>query len=257
MSYFSQSAYEIRLEWGIKAVEHLAEDVECIVIFDIMSFSTCVSIAAESGALLFPYPWKDSTASEYALSKNAVTANYDRRFSGEGFSLSPQTLLKLKAGDRLVLPSPNGSTVTFKAKSIVKDKSIVKEKNSQASIFCASLRNLRATARACQAFSKILIIPCGEKWADGTLRPSLEDLYAAGGLASLLEDKTLSPEAQAAAAVYRGISLEQLRDCASAQELIERGFAQDVDLCLQTDVSELACQLIDDAFIGVQEAIRD
>ncbi len=151
MSYFSQSAYEIRLEWGIKAVEHLAEDVECIVILDIMSFSTCVSIAAESGALLFPYPWKDSTASEYALSKNAVTANYDRHFSGEGFSLSPQTLLKLKAGDRLVLPSPNGSAVTFKAKSIFK------EKNSHASIFCTSLRNLRATARACQLIDDAFI----------------------------------------------------------------------------------------------------
>ncbi|WP_369787919.1 2-phosphosulfolactate phosphatase [Rouxiella sp. WC2420] len=243
MSYFSQTAYDIRLEWGLAAVENLAADVACVVIIDVMSFSSCVSIAADRGALLFPYPWKDSSAIEYAREKQAEAANFDRRFSGKGFSLSPHSLLKLEAGKRLVLPSPNGSAITFKAKA------------GNASIFCASLRNLQATAQACQAFSNILLVPCGEKWADGTLRPALEDLYAAGGLAAQLQalsaEKALSPEAQAAAAVYRGTPANQLRECASAQELIERGFAADVELCLENDVSPLACQLIDDAFTGI------
>lgn len=239
MSYFSQSGFDIRLEWGMSAVENLAHDVSCIVILDVMSFSTCVSIAADRGALLFPYPWKDSSAGEYAQSRRAETAHFDRRFSGKGFSLSPQSLLKLEPGNRLVLPSPNGSAITFKARA------------SQAQIFSASLRNLQATARACQAFSSMLIVPCGEKWPDGGLRPALEDLYAAGGLVSLLAGKSPSPEAQAAAAVYRATSLQQLRECASARELIARGFAADVDLCLEADVSELACQLVDEAFIGV------
>jgi 2-phosphosulfolactate phosphatase len=239
MSFFSQSFFDVRLEWGMAAVEHLAHDATCIVIIDVMSFSTCVSIAADRQALLFPYPWKDSTAAEYAQFRQAETAHFDRRFFGQGFSLSPQSLLTLESGNRLVLPSPNGSAITFKAR------------NSKAKVFSASLRNLRATARACQGFSKILIVPCGEKWPDGGLRPALEDLYAAGGIASLLQEKSLSPEAQAAAAIYRVTSREQLRECSSARELIERGFASDVDLCLEADVSELACQLIDEAFVGV------
>lgn len=250
MSYFSQSGFGVRLEWGMAAVEQLAHDADCIVIIDVMSFSTCVSIGAERGALLFPYPWKDSSAKEYAQLKQAETANVDRRFSGSGYSLSPQTLLKLQAGNRLVLPSPNGSAITCKARAIS-----AKTQDNSVAIFCGSLRNLQATASACAAYSNILIVACGEKWADGSLRPSLEDGYAAGGLAELLrsssQPKSLSPEATAAAAAFRVTSIEQLRECASARELTERGFAADVDLCLQVNVSELACQLIDDAFSGV------
>ncbi|MCC3748815.1 2-phosphosulfolactate phosphatase [Rouxiella badensis] len=244
MSYFSQSGYEVRLEWGIAAVENLAHEVDCIVIIDVMSFSTCVSIACDRGALLFPYPWKDQTAQEYARQKDAEAAHVDRRFSGPGYTLSPQSLLKLSAGNRLVLPSPNGSATTFKAKAVA---------SASTAIFCGSLRNLKATARACLGFSRILLVPCGERWTDGSLRPSLEDLTAAGGIIAHLAGKTPSPEAEAAVAVYRATPLDRLRECASAQELIERGFAADVDLCLEPDVSDLACQLVDDAFVGISD----
>lgn len=47
MQWFSQNKYEIRLEWGMSAIEHLAREVDCAVIVDVMSFSTCVSLAVD------------------------------------------------------------------------------------------------------------------------------------------------------------------------------------------------------------------
>ncbi|NMP29284.1 hypothetical protein GW590_20760 [Rahnella sp. SAP-1] len=238
MSDFAQHTYDVRLEWGMAAVEHLAQDVDCIVVIDVISFATCVSIAVDRGAMLLPYPWKDHSAKEYAQQKGATVAHAERRVDDAEFSLSPQSLLTLPADYRLVLPSPNGSAITFKAKE------------TAATIFCASLRNLQATAAVCQKFSRILLVPCGERWPDGSLRPALEDLTAAGGIAAGLRGKQLSPEAQAAAVLYQHSDLSRLKDCGSARELIGRGFARDVDLCLQQNVSSLACILKNDAFIA-------
>lgn len=62
MQWFSQGKFAVRLEWGRLAVEHLAGEVDCAVIVDVMSFSTCVSMAVNNGACVYPYPWKDASA---------------------------------------------------------------------------------------------------------------------------------------------------------------------------------------------------
>ncbi|MFU2318846.1 2-phosphosulfolactate phosphatase [Rahnella sp. PCH160] len=239
MNDFSQTHYDIRLEWGVQAVEQLAAEVDCIVIIDVISFSTCVSVAAERGGFIFPYPWKDARAQDYAAEKNAQCAQFDRRFDGPGFTLSPCSLRAMLAGTRLVLPSPNGSALTFSAKK------------SEADIFTACFRNLSATARACEKYSRILVVPAGEKWPDNSLRPAIEDLAAAGGLISRLKHRHLSVEARAACAVYETMDRQELRHCGSALELQRRGFAADVELCLQEDLSGAACKLSDDAFVAV------
>lgn len=66
MTDFLQADFDVRLEWGAQAVEHLAAKADCIVIIDVMSFSTCVSVANERGGVIFPYPWKDASAQQYA-----------------------------------------------------------------------------------------------------------------------------------------------------------------------------------------------
>lgn len=236
MTDFSQADFDVRLEWDAQAVEHLAADADCIVIIDVMSFSTCVSIATARGGTVFPYPWKDASAQQYAAERNAQCAQFDRRFQGPGFTLSPCSLQEMVSGTRLVLPSPNGSALTFQAKT------------HNAAIFTACLRNLTATARACEKYPRILVIPAGEKWPDNSLRPALEDLVAAGGLISRLRNRQLSAEARAAQTVYQNLTLAELADCGSARELTRRGFAADVALCLQEDVSDFACQLQDDFF---------
>lgn len=239
MTDFSQADFDVRLEWGAQAVDHLAAEVDCIVIIDVMSFSTCVSIANERGGVIFPYPWKDASAQQYAVERNAQCAQFDRRFQGPGFTLSPCSLQEMATGTRLVLPSPNGSALTFKAKI------------HNAAIFTACLRNLTATACACKKYQRILVIPAGEKWPDNSLRPALEDLVAAGGLISRLQNRQLSAEARAAKAVYQNLTLEKLADCGSARELTRRGFSADVTLCLQEDVSDFACQLQGEFFTAV------
>ena len=56
MGYFSQHQSAVRLEWGLSAIDNLGRDVACIVIVDVLSFSTCVNVAVERGALIYPYP---------------------------------------------------------------------------------------------------------------------------------------------------------------------------------------------------------
>jgi 2-phosphosulfolactate phosphatase len=240
MSYFSQAPYAVRLEWGPVGVQQLAPEVDCIVVLDVMSFSTCVDIAVGRGAVIYPYRWRDETAQKYGAERSAEVASGKRRF-GDGWSLSPSSMLKVPAGLRLVLPSPNGSASAYLAKEFGKD------------VFAACLRNLQATAAACRRYPRILVVPCGERWSeDDSLRPSLEDYLAGGGLVAALGRSNASPEAHAARLAYEGLGAgraDALRGCGSAVELIGRGFAEDVELCLEEDVSRTACRLVDDHFV--------
>lgn len=193
MSYFSQTAFSMRLEWGPAAIRQMAHDADCIVILDIMSFSTCVSLAVERGAIVYPYAWRDETAQRYGAERHAEVASGQRRFT-DGWSLSPRSMQKITGGLRLVLPSPNGSACAFHARGLGK------------AVYCASLRNLHATALACRPYPRILVVPCGERWPDDdSLRPSFEDHLAAGGFVSLLDRPGASPEARAAALAWQGL----------------------------------------------------
>lgn len=239
MSWFNQSSFEVRLEWGLAAVDYLAADADCAVIVDVMSFSTCVSLAVDKGARIYPYPWKDGSATDYGVKIGAMTASLDRRFSGKGYSLSPASIQRIGDGESLVLPSPNGSAVSFRAR------------DAGIAVFSGCFRNLSATAKACRGFKRILVIPCGERWPDGTLRPAIEDYVAAGGIIAAIGAGNCSPEAQAAVAAWqyhRQQNLQALRECSSALELRQRGFEEDVALCLEVDAARQACRLDGDFY---------
>lgn len=95
------------------------------------------------------------------------------------------------------------------------------------------------------------VLPCGERWPDGSLRPAVEDYAAAGAIIAAMGRKDCSPEAEAAVAAWQLCQQQNLRplyECSSARELTQRGFAKDVDLCLDVDAAKLACRLSEDAY---------
>jgi hypothetical protein len=109
---YDQAEFEIRCEWGEQGVIQLAPISDVIIIVDVLSFSTSVEIATNKGAIIFPYQWKDKTAADYANSMKAKLASKER-ISNNGYSLSPASMINIPADTRLVLPSPNGATLTL------------------------------------------------------------------------------------------------------------------------------------------------
>lgn len=240
--YFQQSGFSVRFEWGLKGVEVLAPVSEAIIIVDVLSFSTAVSIATDQGAIVYPYRYKDVSAIDYAEKHSAILAQIKR--NKELPSLSPQSLLQLKEDDRIVLPSPNGSTL-----AIATD-------DTPTLIGC--LRNAEVTANKAKQFGNIIsIIAAGEQWTDGSLRPSIEDLIGAGAIISHLEGEK-SPEAliaQAAFLASRDSLCETLLNSISGKELVERGFERDVALAAELNVSQFIPLLTKDGYVSAKEPI--
>jgi len=102
--------------------------------------------------------------------------------------------------------------------------------------------NSPAVAQALQSYGRrIGVVPAGERWADGSLRPAVEDLLGAGAIIQYLPG-TRSPEAAVAetAFLYLQTAISVcLQQCSSGQELLGRGFAQDVDIVAA--VNQSAC----------------
>lgn len=221
-SGMATSASQVRCEWGESAVRALSTEADVVVIVDVLSFTTCVDVAVSRGGRILPYRFNTPDASAFARRHKAHLALH----RGEGrFSLSPGSFRQLTAGESVVLPSPNGATLTLAASSGV--------------VIAGCLRNAAAVARACARGRRILVVPAGEHWPDGSLRPCLEDWLGAGAILSHLPS-VATGEARAAIAAFRelqGDLLPALRDCMSGRELIERGYLEDVEIAAEVDVS--------------------
>ena len=223
---YSQESYRIRCEWGERGVEVLGPICDAIVIVDILSFSTCVDVALWQGAEVYPCLWKDTRGEEFAQSIGGVLAG---KRETDKFSLSPASLLQLPEKTRLVLPSPNGSTLT----------TLAAEQTDL--VFTSCLRNAEAVARQLQDHGGTIgVIPAGERWPDGSLRPALEDWIGAGALLSHLKGDR-SPEAEAAAQSFEAARSDIhtiILNSSSGRELSERGFAKDVQIAAELNVSD-------------------
>jgi 2-phosphosulfolactate phosphatase len=183
------------------------------IVVDVMSFSTTVAIAVERGARIFPFHGDPCALAELVGAKPASkTRNRTEP------SLSPASMAGLSPGDAIVLPSPNGARCSLAAVAH--------------HVFCGSLRNASAVAKAAaDAGERILVVPAGETWPDGSMRVAFEDLVGAGAVIARLGGE-MSPEARAAMATFEDVA-PGLRDhlfaCPSAAELVGRGFGEDVD----------------------------
>jgi 2-phosphosulfolactate phosphatase len=209
------------------------------IVVDVFSFTTCVEVAVSRGAAILPYAWNDPSAADFAHAQGAELAGRRRKAR---YSLAPQSYLDAPAGLRCVLPSPNGARVTLAAAA------------TGAVVLAGCLRNAAAVARAArQIGGSFNVIPAGERWPDGSLRPALEDALGAGAILSGLPGPR-SPEADAAVAIferYRDRLLAALEGCGSGRELEERGHYQDKVIAGSLDISACVPRFDGTAFVAV------
>lgn len=262
--WHSQDNHLVRLEWGARGasllVRYAAEQAAAViaVVVDVLSFTTCVSVAADVGTAVLPYRWGDETAVAFASSRGAALAvprSAARR--DDRISLSPKSIRSAGDVGSLVLPSPNGATIaTLLA-------------GTGATVVAASLRNASAVGtwladRFRSSAGKppvVVLVPAGERWPDDSLRPAVEDAWGAGAvvvaLLIALEHQAgphlLSPEVESAVAAFtlvRGRIDEALAMCSSGRELVAQGYPEDVAIAAELDQSDVVPVLTDGAFVA-------
>ena len=233
--FFSQSDFDICCEWGKEGIENVSASCDAVIIVDVLSFCTCIDIAVAREAIVYPYQFKDASASSYAASLGAILASPRDRLAG--YSLSPQSLLTIPPHTRLVLPSPNCARLTLLTNNIP--------------TFAGCLRNAKYVAAAVQTTARrICVIPAGEQWDGGGIRMAAEDLIGAGAIIHYLQGSR-SPEAELAAAYFERAQADLplfLSKCGSGKELSERGFAADISLAGALNESDCVPVLQNEAF---------
>ncbi|HJU75578.1 MAG TPA: 2-phosphosulfolactate phosphatase [Gemmatimonadaceae bacterium] len=237
MTPFSQAAWACRCEWGPLAVAALAP-ADVTIVVDVFSFTTCVDVAVASGASILPYPWNDPTAAEFAKTHGAELAGRRRQAK---YSLAPESYRGAPPGLRCVLPSPNGAQVALAAAS------------TAPVLLAGCLRNARAVAAAALRLgTSFNVIPAGERWPDGSLRPALEDLLGAGAILRLLPGER-SLEAAAAVALFercRDNLIATLDGTGSGRELAQRGHTDDKLIAGDLDASTCVPRFDGVAFVA-------
>lgn len=254
------------------AVERATTTLAVVVVIDVLSFSTSVDIATGRGAVVFPWHTIGAEAEAEAVRRDAVLARGRRPTPDSPWCLSPASLQTIPAGTRLVLPSPNGATLSRSAQRQlhVEEQAQQQAASRQVRVLAGCMRNADALARyvagmAASAVSDddvhVLLLAAGE-WnrptASGVWRTALEDWLGAGAIATALRlaGAALSADASAAATRFMrsaGTLHATLQACQSGQELLQRDFADDVYLAAQLNVSSAVPRLTDgyaDATVG-------
>lgn len=106
-----QQAYRVRFGWGPVGAEAIGP-VDIAVVVDVLSFTTTLTAAVERGIEVFPARWRDDRAEAYAREQDAVLAVQRQDAVPGRPSLSPASPREAEGVRRLVLPSPNGSTIS-------------------------------------------------------------------------------------------------------------------------------------------------
>ena len=241
MTAFSQETWACRCEWGAAAVEALAA-ADVTIVVDVFSFTTCVDVAVSRGASILPYAWNDASAADFARAQSAELAGKRRQAR---YSLAADSYLDAPVGLRCVLPSPNGAQISLAAA------------RKGGALLAGSLRNARAVAQRAQGLGRTFaVIPAGERWPDGSLRPALEDWLGAGAILRWLPGSR-SPEAESAIALFehhQSRLIDVLDRCGSGRELDGRGHERDKFIAGDLDVSGCVPRFDGLAFVAAETA---
>ncbi len=215
-----------------------------MVIVDVLSFTTCVSTAVNRGATVIPCGWEEDPEALARAHEARIAAPRPMPPRDGVFSLSPVSLMALAQGEKLVLPSPNGSTTTRMVRHAP-------------AVFAGCLRNAAATADAAYAAARelgcdIAVVACGERvHATGEWRFALEDHLGAGAILARLPGPLHGTAARWAAAFRSAeTTLEAtVAACISGVELIERGYADDVRHAAALDADARPVRLAEERYV--------
>jgi 2-phosphosulfolactate phosphatase len=239
------NAFDVQLGWGPEGVRALGAEPGTVVLVDVLRFTTALDVAVAAGARVLPAPWPHDPAQP--LPADVELADGRGR---HGFSLSPASLVAAGPGDRIMLPSANGSHCAALAATL------------GVSVVGGCLRNADAVARwltpsAEPARLRITVIACGERWGDGSLRPAVEDEVGAGAIIAALRaadpGRRISPEAEAAEAAFGAVRHDlgrALSESVSGRELRASDRGADIAWAADLNVSRSVPVLGDDGSFG-------
>ena len=218
-----QEPFDLLIEWGENGARSLAHKAEVFVVVDVLSFTTCVEVATSRGVEIIPCMFKDERAAEIAQRNGAELAGPRGQAR---FSLSPASFSNHRPGKPVVLPSPNGAATTLAV--------------GRLPVLAGCLRNARAVAQHAAALGgRIALVPAGERWPDGGLRPCLEDWLGAGAILSFLDGRP-APEVLEARAAFDSHKHDLEAALLACESGRERGYAEDVRMAAQINVSDCA-----------------
>jgi 2-phosphosulfolactate phosphatase len=236
-------AADIHVEWGLAGSKLAAARGDLVVLVDVLSFSTSLSIACGRGATVLVYSPNELDAmggrEKAARDLKAEVITKSRQAEAGSYSLSPASVTDCPADLRLIVTSPNGAAcVAAAAKASACVIGCLRNRTATAAYIKEQLRDDANQRR------RATIVPCGEQWSsvgeEIGWRPCVEDWLGAGSIVDALQEEhvSLSVEAELAMRTFQSMSGqvgEFLRNCLSGRELVARSFATDVELAAEID----------------------
>ncbi|MFE6101971.1 hypothetical protein ACFVQ4_18625 [Streptomyces laurentii] len=194
----------------------------CVVVVDVLSFTTAVGVAVEAGSAVHPYRRRDASAETYAREKDAVRGRVRKVPPG------PRRLART-----LAALSESSEYVQYEDDPPPCDRGSASEGRMKRRDGASEASAVHQTPRA---------LPCG--------RTALLPGHDLAALRAACPDLTLTPEATAAATLWTATKgpVAALRGCASGRELYAYGCPQDVEVAAETDASTTVPVLVDGAF---------
>ena len=94
---YGQSGFGVRFDWGLQGAIAIATGAAAVVVVDVLSFTTTLSVALDTGIEVFPYRFRDASAAAFAATRGAVLAVGRREAGPTGVSLSPVSVRRAAA----------------------------------------------------------------------------------------------------------------------------------------------------------------
>ena len=85
---YAQNGFGVRFEWGTNGAAAISAGASAMIVVDVLSFTTTLSVAVDAGIEVFPFRVRDATAATFAATRGAMLAVGRREAADTGVSLS-------------------------------------------------------------------------------------------------------------------------------------------------------------------------